>query len=73
MASGILTPEQIQYQLEHAYETKQPMIYGVCVLYVVVDTIAVTLRIYVRKSAKIKLSWDDYFILASLVGYNKAE
>ena len=67
MASAVLTPEQIAYQLEHGHETKQPMIYGVCVLYVAVDTIAVGLRVYARRIAKLRLSWDDYFIFAALV------
>jgi hypothetical protein len=70
MASGELTKEQIAYQLAHAHETKQPMVYGVCVLYVVVDTIAVGLRLYARKISKTKLLWDDHLIFASLVSTN---
>lgn len=67
MASGELTPDQIAYQMAHAHETKQPMIYGVCALYVVVDSIIVGLRLYARRISKVRLASDDYFIIAALV------
>ena len=67
MASGTLTEEQIAYQLAHAHESKQNLIYGVCALYVVVDTIFVGLRVYARRISKAQLLWDDHFSFISLV------
>jgi hypothetical protein len=67
MASATLTPEQIVYQLAHAHETRQDVVYGVCSLYVAVDTIAVGLRVYARRISKNKLLWDDYLIFFALV------
>lgn len=47
--------------------TKVPDIIGTCVFYIVLVTVAITLRLYARITSRAVLWWDDWFALATVV------
>lgn len=65
-----LTADQlnsISSQLNHAKDNRGPEILAVNVVLFVICALAVVLRVYSRRIAKVKLWWDDWIIIADLV------
>ena len=61
-----LTPQQIQYQMEHLHESRRPHVISSAIILIVLTTTAVALRFAVRKSRKIPLWWDDWLCFIAL-------
>lgn len=66
MAFG-LSPEWLEYQLQHLNEDRAPEILGVGISFFTVATVAVCLRLLARKISKVRCGHDDYFIVIALV------
>lgn len=71
-ASGF-TPAEIQYQLSHLDETKVPIIMGAVGAFTTLATIAVFLRILVRRLKKNKYQADDYTLFIAFVSIYRGE
>ena len=61
-----LTPQQIQYQIEHIAESRRGDVVSVSVLMITLTTTAVIIRLAVRKLKKIPFWWDDWLCLIAL-------
>ncbi len=48
-------------------ETHKPLVLGTCITLVVLVTAAVTLRLYARRVAKVRLQAEDWTILLAMV------
>ncbi|KAL8872096.1 MAG: hypothetical protein Q9174_002212 [Haloplaca sp. 1 TL-2023] len=62
-----LTEEQIQSQMEHINDDRSGDLLAAGIVMLILPPIAVVLRFYCRKTMKVKLSWDDYFIVIAQV------
>ncbi|KAL8969484.1 MAG: hypothetical protein Q9183_001975 [Haloplaca sp. 2 TL-2023] len=62
-----LTPEQFQDQWENRHDDRSGDLLAAGIVMLVLPPIAVALRFYCRKTMKVKLSWDDYFIIVAQV------
>ena len=65
--AAYLTPEQLQYQIEHINDDRSTEIIASCVIVAFLATGAVVLRVACRRHMKLPLSWDDHTIIAALV------
>ncbi|MCJ1268762.1 hypothetical protein MMC22_008650 [Lobaria immixta] len=65
MAFG-LSPEWLEYQLQHLNDDRAPEILGVGISFFTVATVAVCLRLLARKISKVRCGHDDYFIVIAL-------
>lgn len=61
------TDAEVAYQLAHAAETKAPSIIAAVAVLSVLATIAIAMRILVRRQRKSGLKADDYTIISALV------
>jgi len=59
----MLTPQDAGY-LE---ENQRPMVYAVCVLFIILPLVTVPLRFYARSISGAGFWWDDWFALAGVV------
>lgn len=66
MASN-LTPEQVQYYEDHAYQDRQPNLYAAAACGLILSWIAVVLRCLARRKSRAKFGKDDWLCIASLV------
>ena len=67
MALPELTIEEVEYQYAHQYDTKEQWILGNIAISLLCAIIAVILRFVARKKRGIRLAWNDYMIVFSLV------
>lgn len=61
-----LTPQQIQYQVEHIHDSRRGDVVSSSVFIITLTAIAVTSRLAVRKFKKIPFWWDDWLCLIAL-------
>lgn len=57
----------IPYQLAHLHDTRGPATIAACAVLSVLSTLAILLRILVRRQTKAKFEADDYTIFVTLV------
>lgn len=50
-------------------ETKQPLLYAICGLFIGLTTISVVIRIILQMKVHRRLFWDDIWIILSMVTY----
>lgn len=62
------TAEELQYERERWDETHVPALLASNILFLVLATVAVALRFMCRWMSRIKYQYDDWFIVAGLVG-----
>ncbi|KAI9927530.1 hypothetical protein ASPWEDRAFT_31603 [Aspergillus wentii DTO 134E9] len=56
-----------QYSQAYLNESKQSLIVGVCVFFISIDTLAVALRFLSKYIGRLRLGWDDVFIVLGLM------
>lgn len=62
-----LSPAEVQYELAHLDETKEPSIMAAVGTVSALATISVLLRVWVRRRKKNRFMADDYAIFVALV------
>lgn len=62
-----ISPEEMQYYLDHANDNKQPNLIATCVLCMFLPAIAVFLRFFSRWRSQAGFKADDWLILFALV------
>ncbi|KAL8852978.1 MAG: hypothetical protein Q9221_002126 [Calogaya cf. arnoldii] len=62
------TPAEMLYMAQHSSDDRSSEVVTTAVALAIISTVAVALRFMARKHQKISLSWDDYLVLAALVG-----
>ena len=62
-----LSPQDVAYQQSHIDEDRGPIINGVTSMFVVLCTLAVGARIFVRRIKHIHFGLDDYFCIVAYV------
>lgn len=68
MVAAYLSPEMLQYQINHIDDNRAPEIITSAVIIGVLAIAAVVLRLYCRRTMKVAFSYDDYLIIMGLVG-----
>lgn len=67
MVAAYLTPDMLQYQIDHIDDNRRPEIITSAVIVGVLAIAAVVLRLLCRRHMKVAISYDDYLIIAGLV------
>lgn len=67
LAGGEFGPGDIKYQLDHWDDNESPVIIAVTTVLFVGALVSVVLRLLARKVKHLRLDWDDYWIILSLV------
>ena len=62
-----LTPEDIAYQKEHIQDDRSNDIIVSHTICIAIASVAVILRFISRRVGNLKVSWDDYMIVAAFV------
>lgn len=65
--SGLLSPEDIAYQVAHIHEDKRASTIAVVAILSIVSTIAVVLKVAIQWRTRAGLKADDYTIILALV------
>lgn len=58
-----LTPQQLQFQMNHLHDSQRPAIVSSAIIMITVTTLAVWFRLAIRKYKKIPFWWDDWLCL----------
>ncbi|KAI4180119.1 MAG: hypothetical protein L6R41_007439 [Letrouitia leprolyta] len=69
MVAAYLSPEMLQYQINHIDDNRAPEIITSAVIIGVLAIAAVVLRLYCRRTMKVAFSYDDYLIIMGLSQY----
>ena len=62
-----LTLEEVDYEFQHRYDTRQEWIYGNIAFSLLLACTAVVLRFVARRKRGLKIAWNDYTIILALV------
>ena len=62
-----LPPEEIQYEMEHASDNKQPNLYAAYITCLILSYIFVLLRFIARRKSRNPLLADDWMVVIGLV------
>lgn len=68
---GLLSPDEVHYQLAHVHDDRSPELYASQIICYVLACIAVALRLISRRLVRAKLQHDDYMIFVALVGLTR--
>ncbi|KAL9045427.1 MAG: hypothetical protein Q9214_001524 [Letrouitia sp. 1 TL-2023] len=63
---GLLSADEVQYQLAHVHDDRSPELYASQIICYTLACIAVALRLISRRLVRAKLQNDDYMILVAL-------
>lgn len=67
MGSPQMPPDVLAYQLAHKDEDRGPTVIIISCLLLALCTIAVCARFVARRVLKVKVGWDDWLVIPSLV------
>lgn len=55
------------YSEEYLHQTKQPLIVGIAVFFIVLEVLATVLRFVSKRIGGVRIGWDDAFVVLGLI------